>query len=220
MADNSTLPATGDVIASDDIGGVKYQRIKNTFGPDGTATDVSTTSPLPVVQFPTNPVYVVNQAPLVHVASANTVHLDLFNAHASLVVRVLSFKHVPDMVDAVTGVAFAWKLARTTAVGTGGSALTPALADTSDTALDAAITCRSKPTGGATEGTILENYQVHSEETNAATIMLASLGGLELVPPAMQAKGIVLRQNQGLRTVQITSSAAGYTGWWVVFTVE
>lgn len=49
MADNSTLPATGDVIAADDIGGVKYQRVKPAFGVDGSATDVSATNPLPIV---------------------------------------------------------------------------------------------------------------------------------------------------------------------------
>jgi hypothetical protein len=50
MADNTTLdPGTGgDVIATDDIAGVKYQRVKVTHGADGSATDVSTASPLPV----------------------------------------------------------------------------------------------------------------------------------------------------------------------------
>lgn len=47
MADNTTLPGTGDVIASDDIGGVKYQRVKMTFGADGSATDASTENPVP-----------------------------------------------------------------------------------------------------------------------------------------------------------------------------
>jgi hypothetical protein len=49
MADNTTLNpgAGGDVIASDDIGGVKYQRTKVTFGVDGAATDASSTNPLP-----------------------------------------------------------------------------------------------------------------------------------------------------------------------------
>lgn len=50
MADNSTLPATGDVIASDDVGGVKYQRIKLTLGADGVNDgDLSSANPLPVV---------------------------------------------------------------------------------------------------------------------------------------------------------------------------
>jgi hypothetical protein len=51
MADNTLLnPATstGDTIATDDIGGVKYQRVKMTFGVDGAAVDVSSTAPVPV----------------------------------------------------------------------------------------------------------------------------------------------------------------------------
>ena len=48
MADNTTLPGTGDVIASDDIGGVKYQIVKQAFGVLDTATLVSPVNPLPV----------------------------------------------------------------------------------------------------------------------------------------------------------------------------
>jgi hypothetical protein len=53
MADNTTLnPGTGgDVIASDDIGGVKYQRVKPAWGVDGSAVDTSETSPLPVAAY-------------------------------------------------------------------------------------------------------------------------------------------------------------------------
>jgi len=52
MADNTTINsmAGGDVIASDDIGGVKYQRIKLVYGADGTNDgDVSMANPLPVL---------------------------------------------------------------------------------------------------------------------------------------------------------------------------
>ena len=52
MVDNTTLNTGtgGDVIASDDIGGVKYQRIKLGYGDDGVYTgDVSLANPLPVV---------------------------------------------------------------------------------------------------------------------------------------------------------------------------
>ena len=43
MADNTTLNAGtgGDTIATDDIGGVKYQRVKLSCGADGSATDVT-----------------------------------------------------------------------------------------------------------------------------------------------------------------------------------
>ena len=50
MADNTIInPGSGgDAIATDDIGGVKFQRVKVTHGADGSATDVSSASPLPV----------------------------------------------------------------------------------------------------------------------------------------------------------------------------
>ena len=42
------------MIATDDIGGVKYQRVKVTHGADGVATDVSPADPLPVQIMDTN----------------------------------------------------------------------------------------------------------------------------------------------------------------------
>ena len=54
MADNTTLNTGtgGDVIASDDIGGVKFQRVKLIHGIDGVNSgDVAETNPLPV-EFP------------------------------------------------------------------------------------------------------------------------------------------------------------------------
>lgn len=49
MADNvGYTPGTGAMVAADEIGGVLYQRIKPTFGVDGTAVDVSDANPMPV----------------------------------------------------------------------------------------------------------------------------------------------------------------------------
>jgi hypothetical protein len=49
MPDNSTLPATGDIIAADEISGVKFQRIKLVLGADGVnAGDVASGNPMPV----------------------------------------------------------------------------------------------------------------------------------------------------------------------------
>lgn len=50
MADNVDItPGTGKTIATDDIAGVQYQRVKVTWGPDATANDadVATGKPLP-----------------------------------------------------------------------------------------------------------------------------------------------------------------------------
>ena len=53
----------------------------------------------------------------VHVNTANTIHFDMFNADAALLVRILSIKFKPDINTAVTGIVFNWDLIRTTAVG-------------------------------------------------------------------------------------------------------
>lgn len=52
MADNTvTNPGSGgDTIATDDVSGVKHQRVKVEFGTDGVATDVSASNPLPMTQ--------------------------------------------------------------------------------------------------------------------------------------------------------------------------
>lgn len=54
MADNTTLNAGsgGDVIATDDISGVKYQIVKQAFGALDTATLVSATNPMPTLEVP------------------------------------------------------------------------------------------------------------------------------------------------------------------------
>jgi hypothetical protein len=51
MADNTqiTLATDGDIIATDDIEGIKYQRVKITLGGDGTNDgDASSSNPIPV----------------------------------------------------------------------------------------------------------------------------------------------------------------------------
>lgn len=175
----------------------------------------------------TLPTYFYSIASAVHVNVASTVFWDMFNADATLLVRVLSIKHIPNVTTAVTGIVFDWLLERTTSAGTGGTAQTAWLPDTSQTALDADITCRLKPSGAAAQSTDLVNWSMSSEETNAGTIMMASLGGLELVPEQLRpisaggnGQGILLRQNQGLRAVQITASVAGNSGFLIGFTVE
>lgn len=46
MADNVNVG--GNTYGTDDVGGIHYQRVKPVVGPDGTATDVSTATPMPV----------------------------------------------------------------------------------------------------------------------------------------------------------------------------
>ena len=53
MTDNTRLNVGngGDIISTDDIAGVKVQRVKVQHGADGSATDVSTASPLPTALY-------------------------------------------------------------------------------------------------------------------------------------------------------------------------
>ncbi len=57
MADNTLLNSGtgGDTIATDDIAGVKHQRIKVGYGVDGSFTDASATNPMPVVDASATP---------------------------------------------------------------------------------------------------------------------------------------------------------------------
>jgi len=49
MSDNvGYTPGSGEIIATDDIAGVQYQRVKQVWGTDGVAQDVNNTTPLPV----------------------------------------------------------------------------------------------------------------------------------------------------------------------------
>jgi hypothetical protein len=201
-------PGTGVLVATQTVGSGEAQIV---IPADGSGHLIGTK--------PTFCFFIPSQ---VHVAAASTVHWDMFNADAAFVIRVLSIRQIPNITAAVTGVITDWLLERTTAVGTGGTGITAWASDTSNTALDADITCRSKPTGGATQSTDLFSYSLSSEETNAATIQIASQGGLELVPDPLirSGQGIVLRQNQGLRVNQNTNSNAGNTAWIITLTQE
>lgn len=215
LAGDSILvtPGSGATVATHTVGGKEHQVFMQA-GESGHIIGSKDT-------------YVYSIASTVHVAAANTIMWDLFNANATLLVRVVSIRQIPNIVTAVTGVAFNWTLQRTLTAGIGG---TPQIAwrpDPSQPALDADITCQLKPTGGAIVEDTLKNYAIHSEETNAGTIILASMGGLELVPQSLNGdltggvqQGILLRQNQGIRCVQVTNSAAGNTGWEITITVE
>jgi hypothetical protein len=48
MADNVVLPGTGDTVATDDVGGVQFQRVKLDIGGDGESDPVTADAPLPI----------------------------------------------------------------------------------------------------------------------------------------------------------------------------
>jgi hypothetical protein len=155
----------------------------------------------------------------VGVAAARTNHWDLFNASGSgKIIRVWGIYPEIGMVSAVAGVGIAWELVRTTAVGTGGTGITPRPMDTSATALSGSVTARQKPSGGATAGVTLLGLQLHGEDANAGVVIARFFNILRWADDFGQA--LVLREGEGVRMDQVTSSAVGNWGWVVVFTQE
>lgn len=52
---NEAAAPLGDIIATDDVGGIKHQRVKVEVGPDGAAEDVHDGRPMPVKEGMTTP---------------------------------------------------------------------------------------------------------------------------------------------------------------------
>jgi len=159
---------------------------------------------------------------------ANKVFLDLFNATGSgASLRILSAYCYVDNDTAVTGtLGVEISLTRTTAVGTGGTAatldgtsltaITISEMDTNNPALNANITARSSPTGGATAGALLSQRWVFTEETSAPSGIAGTLGA-EFV--RNEGAEVIVRENSGLRFVQGTVASVGNLAFEITFEV-
>jgi hypothetical protein len=159
---------------------------------------------------------------------ANKVFVDLFNATGSgVAIRVLSAYCYVDNDTAVTGtLGVEISLTRTTAVGTGGTAatldgtsltaITISEMDTNNPALNANITARSSPTGGATAGALLSQRWVFTEETSAPSGIAGTLGA-EFV--RNEGADVIVRENSGLRFVQGTVASVGNLAFEITFEV-
>lgn len=140
MVDNTTINAGsgGDVIASDDIGGVKYQRIKLVYGADGVNSgDVSSSNPLPVVDNPEAGATFRGRVQTFRTPGiAGTTGQKIFALHnatgSTKVVRVnqITVDLAVTVVKAVTVLPPLIRMHRFTAVPTGGTALTKVAKDT------------------------------------------------------------------------------------------
>lgn len=149
--------------------------------------------------------------------AANRSVADLFNADATIIVRVRGIWIVPTLT-AITGVNIGWDINRTSAVGTGGTTETPRPLDTTQAALDADITARSGATGGATLVYKYLSAYCLNDETNAGAGILAYQNQLPTFGDRIAE--IVLRQNQGIQVKQAVTATVGLTGALIHFVVE
>lgn len=136
MADNSTQNGT-DTIATDDVttlnGGassaVKVQRVKVTYGDDGTARDASAAFPLPVQVDTQNKVtYVAVMARVATGAlTANTLKQVMSFEHAAGSTKKMVLRSLKVSGYATTAVAgtVEFQIAKGTAASTAGTAITP-----------------------------------------------------------------------------------------------
>lgn len=149
--------------------------------------------------------------------AANKVWFDIFNAVGSG--RVLKVKKVfvQSNLAAQTGAQSLFDFQRTSSVGSGGTALTPAKMDTADENVPAQITARTGATGGAAVVTpTLFGYPGWSEETAAPA---ALMGMVAANPEGPEIKELTLREGEGFAVRQPTAGAGSW-GVLAVVTTE
>lgn len=159
---------------------------------------------------------------------ANLVYFDLFNASGSTSrIEVKSIQPIISGAVAVTGVVGVdLILTRTTAIGTSGTAATSEGTDTtamtfsaldSSQPINASITARLTPSGGATAGAVISWRSVFTEETNSAayTPVTDMVRGLYPDLP-----GLLVPEGSGIRVVQGAVASVGNIGFDVIFSVS
>jgi hypothetical protein len=158
--------------------------------------------------------------------------LDIFNASGSgKILDVRGAWLIPKLDAAVTGaVAIRVDMFRTSAVGTGGTAVVNDSAtrdvssgttwkfDTTNAAIPSQITARVAPTGGATADDWLFPNNVAPEESNTSMGYLTQWQNL--IPQFFYAQKFVIREGQGLLFQQGSVASVGSVSIMVAFTLE
>lgn len=157
--------------------------------------------------------------------AAAKMHWDLFNASGSgKVLELRGLWVTPVLSAAVTGTLSPdFDLIRTSAVGTGGTALAEATTlpsmsrlDSADAAPPAQITCRNAPTAGATSAVALMRQYITQEETQAGS-QLAQWNNW--CPMTAMAERFTAREGQGFKVVQNTLGVAQSFTHQILFTL-
>jgi hypothetical protein len=169
-----------------------------------------------------SPFHIVLPAAKLAVGASGSTMIDLWNGTTDLLLRVRSARVFPDIIAAITGTRTLFRLQRTTAVGTGGDAITPLAFDPGLGVLKAAVSCRSLPTGGATVGATLGVVNFDPDETGLAAAHIGGSGDLgELLPLAVrQGPGLVIRPSAGCAIVGEGSSLSANVWVAITFSAE
>ena len=144
-------------------------------------------------------------------SAANKHFISLFNAGGSgKTMKIHEIWARYAQAAAVTGVGFNLQIKRTTAQGSGGTALTPKLYDENDVAIPAQVTALQAPTGAPTEQDILRDFFTATEGLMETT---GHAGVLTTIFPIFRKQNglrpLVCREGKGITIKQITSSTVG-----------
>lgn len=198
---DSATVSGGDVIATQSVNSKEYQ-VAMLAGGDGHIIG-------------SRPDFLLN-----FVAAANAAnHIlgDVYNT-GTVPIRIRGIWIIPTMT-AITGASIDWIVGRTTAAGTGGTTVTPNIAETGAGTWPAAATARANPTGGATAGSTLFPIFTLNEETSAAFGILPYMNQFPQLGDRVFE--LVLKQNEGVAVRQsATTTAVGLTGMLMLATYD
>lgn len=147
--------------------------------------------------------------------AANEITMDLFNASGSGKIVLVKKIFLQHNMSAVTGVGHVFDVDTTSAAGTGGTTITGTKVDSANAAIPAQITCRHAATGGATKVATLFSIAADPEETRPGAAILPMINW---IPEGNNIQEPVLREGEGIRVIQITSSTVGV--WGCLFVVS
>lgn len=215
MADNTLQNGTSN-IATDDIGGVHYQRVKNTFGVDGTATDVTSTTPMPVESF--NSILTYAAATNLYTPPATPTDLFLVGGSATKTVQIHRIEITGSQTTAGSNILFLIKRSTANTLGTA-TAATKIPHDANDAAATAVVQhYTANPT---VLGTSVGNVMVRRVYTPAPATALSNNGVITVFDfeTGMAGKNIILRGTSQFLAVNFNAAAVP-AGLSIGFNVE
>jgi hypothetical protein len=210
MADNTVLNTGngGDTIATDDIGGVKYQRVKVNYGADGSATDVSTANGLPVQQVRKDTYRASTTAVLVPAVTSPNPWFTIYGS-ATKTVKIQSIIISGLTLAAVAYLNIGLRKYSTAVSGGTSTALTKVPLDSASAAATATNinVYTAVPTAGTTLGDI-SSRRVLGQATTAAAAGVTQMVDFDFTPTG-DGQAIVLRGiAEGVGLYWITAPAS------------
>lgn len=201
LPDSSATASGGDTIATQTVSGKEYQVVMLA----GASGHILESLPTYYIWRPFT------------AGAQNQITLDVFNASGSGKLVKLRKLFLHHNQSAITGVGHVFDLDTTTAVGTGGTAITLRTVDSTNAAVPAQITARYSATGGATKGFTLFSMGTDPEETRPGAAIAPMINWM---PEGTHFQDLTLRVGEGFRVIQITANTAGVWGCLAVITIE